>query len=38
MLKVIVGFQPTAGHEGISDTNSGSVSELHSDVKIIIFL
>ena len=38
MLKVFVGFQPAAGHEGESDADGGGVSELYSDVEIIIFL
>jgi len=37
MLKVFVGFQPAAGHEGIGDADCGGVSELYSDVELIIF-
>lgn len=36
MLKVFLRFQPAAGQEGIGDTDGGSVSELHSDVELII--
>ena len=38
MLKVFVGFQSAAGHEGVGDADGSGVSELHSDIEIIILL
>lgn len=38
MLKVFVGFQTAAGHEGVGQTDRGGVSELCSNVEFIIFL
>lgn len=38
MLKVFVGFQSAAGHEGVGNADDGGISELYSDVEIIIFL
>jgi hypothetical protein len=37
MLKVFVRFQSAAGHKGVGDADCGGVSELYSDVEIIIF-
>ena len=36
MLKVFVRFQPAAGHEGVGDAHGGRVSELDSNVEIIV--
>ena len=38
MLKVFVRVEAAAGHEGVGDADGSGISELHSDVKIIIFL
>ena len=38
MLKVIVRLQSAAGHEGVGDADGSGVSELHSDIEIIILL
>ncbi|WP_233452782.1 hypothetical protein [Caproicibacter fermentans] len=38
MLKVFVGFQPAAGQNRVSDADRGGISELRSDVELIIFL
>lgn len=38
MLKVFVGFQTAAGHEGVGHADRGGISELCSDVEFIIFL
>ncbi|WP_243122522.1 hypothetical protein [Clostridium sp. KNHs216] len=38
MLKVFVGFQPAAGHEGVGQADRDGISELCSDVEFIIFL
>ncbi len=37
MFKILVRLQPTAGHENVSNTDSGGIFELHSDVECIIF-
>ncbi|MDD3228239.1 MAG: hypothetical protein PHE09_03380 [Oscillospiraceae bacterium] len=36
MLKIVLRLHATAGHEGIGDADGGGVSELHSDIKLII--
>ena len=38
MLKVIARLQSAAGHEGVGDADGSGVSELHSDIEIIILL
>lgn len=38
MFKVIFRLQATAGHEGVGNADGGSVSELCSDVELIILL
>ena len=37
MLKVFVGVQPAAGQNRVGDTDGCGVSELYSDVELIIF-
>lgn len=37
MLKVFIGFQPTAGQNRVGDTDGCGASELRSDVEFIIF-
>ena len=38
MLKVFVGVEAAAGQDRVGDTDRGGVSELCSDVELIIFL
>ncbi len=38
MLKVVFRLQAAAGHEGVCDADGGGVSELRSDVELIILL
>jgi len=38
VLKVFVGVEAAAGHEGVGHADGGGISELHSDVELIIFL
>ena len=38
MLKVVFRLQAAAGHEGVGDADGGGVSELRSDVELIILL
>jgi hypothetical protein len=38
MLKVFVAVEAAAGHESIGDADGGGISELYSDIEIIIFL
>jgi hypothetical protein len=38
MLKVFIGFQPTAGQNRVGDADGCGASELRSDVELIIFL
>ena len=38
MLKVIIRLQSAAGHECVGNADGGGVSELHSDIEIIILL
>ena len=38
MLEILVCIQSAAGHEGVGDADGSGVSELHSDIEIIILL